>query len=126
MGQVMRKKIIAGNWKMNGQQDTIISLLHNICELLPPVLNSECIVFPPSIYLAIVQSKLKNTRLSWGAQNLYPSLSGAFTGEISSSILQDYGCRYVLIGHSERRTLFKEDEKFITDKFHNVKEHGRS
>lgn len=119
----MRKKIIAANWKMNGRLVSISSLLDEIKQHLNNNTSTECIIFPPTLYIPLIKASLANTSLSWGAQNAYPEDSGAFTGEVSVSMLTDYNCRYVLVGHSERRTLFQEQEKFIADKFHQVKEH---
>lgn len=121
----MRKKIVAGNWKMNGTVSTITQLLKDLMLQLPELNNqAECAVMAPSIYLPLVQELLQGSMIRWGAQNVYPANAGAYTGEISSTMLKDYRCRYVLVGHSERRQLFKEDEKFVADKYHHVKDHG--
>lgn len=120
----MRQKIVAGNWKMNGSISQIKSLLQQTLELMDKPMNVRCIVMPPAIYLPLVQQELTNTSLNWGAQNVYPHDKGAFTGEMSGPMLKDFGCQYVLVGHSERRHMFHEDEKFVADKFHHVKEHG--
>lgn len=119
----MRKKIVAGNWKMNGRTDSIGQLIRDLCLLMPQRTTAECIVLPPSLYLPMVEAELRGKTIRLGAQNVYPAESGAFTGEISAPMLQDYDCNYVLVGHSERRTLFTESENFIADKFHHVKEH---
>lgn len=119
----MRKKIVAGNWKMNGRTDSIKQLIRDLCNFLPEDTIAECIVLPPSIYLPLVEAELRGKPISYGAQNVYPAEAGAFTGETSAAMLQDYACKYVLVGHSERRTLFAESEKFVADKFHHVKEH---
>lgn len=118
----MRKKIIVGNWKMNGRIDSIKLLLHTICQSLDDV-DANCVVLPPAIYLPLVRDCLVTTPINWGAQNVYSKNMGAYTGELSAPMLKDYGCQYVLVGHSERRTLFAENEKFIAEKFHHVKEH---
>lgn len=120
----MRKKIVAGNWKMNGRTDFIKGLLAALSETLQSRTLAECVVIPPAIYLPLVQNCLENRGIAWGAQNVYPKDSGAYTGELSAPMLTDYGCRYVLVGHSERRQLFAEDAKFVAEKFHHVKEHG--
>lgn len=119
----MKKKLIMGNWKMNGSRSEIIQLLSNILSALPAAVNAECSLFPPSIYLPLVSEKLAHTAVTWGAQNVYPQDAGAYTGELSAPMLTDYQCRYILVGHSERRHLFRENEKFIAEKFHHVKEH---
>lgn len=119
----MRKKIVAGNWKMNGRTDSIRQLLRDLCLSLPDETAAECIILPPSIYLSLVEAELRGKTIRYGAQNVYPAETGAFTGEISAAMLKDYACNYVLVGHSERRILFSENEKFVADKFHHVKEH---
>lgn len=119
----MRQKIVAGNWKMHGQIDQVKSLLQQLTHLLDKQC-AQCIVMPPSIYLPLTKDYLSETAIKWGAQNVYPQDAGAFTGELSGPMLNDFDCGYVLVGHSERRKLFNEDEKFIAEKFHHVKEHG--
>lgn len=122
-GEPMRKKFIAGNWKMHGSLLQIELLIEG---LLAYSYSSavQTIVFPPFPYLSLVQQFLEKSPIHWGAQNVYPAKSGAFTGEVSAPMLKEFQCRYVLVGHSERRHLFKENEKFIAEKFHHVKEHG--
>ena len=123
-GGRMRKKIVMGNWKMNGQLASVNALLHDILALLPVSCHVDCAVMPPAIYLPRVSELLADSAIRWGAQNVYPKDAGAFTGELSATMLQDYGCHYVLVGHSERRCLFHENEKFVAEKFHHVKDHG--
>lgn len=119
----MRQKIVAGNWKMNGSIGHINLLLQQLLGQIETA-NAQCVVIPPAIYLPLVKDVLSGSIITWGAQNIYPRDSGAFTGEISAPMLKDYHCRYVLVGHSERRRLFAESEKFVAEKFHHVKEHG--
>ncbi|KTD18124.1 triose-phosphate isomerase [Legionella jordanis] len=121
----MRKKIVAGNWKMNGNISQIKILLQQLLEYFDNQPGSAtCVVFPPAIYLPLVKEIIAGHPIKWGAQNVYPKEWGAYTGELSAPMLCDYDCQYVLVGHSERRRLFQEDENFIADKFHHVKEHG--
>lgn len=119
----MRQKYVMGNWKMNGSVEQIKPLLYALIEDYPSDTQARCAVFPPSIYIPLVKELLSSTPISWGAQNTFMKDSGAFTGEISALMLKDYACQYVLVGHSERRQIFAEDEKFITEKFHHVKDH---
>lgn len=123
----MRKKIVAGNWKMNGRlpqvKQLLLDLMTQMNEIKPLPANVDCVVLPPAIYVPLTQQVLQNSSIQWGGQNIYPALQGAFTGEHSLLMYQDYGCRYMLVGHSERRQLFAETENFIAEKFHLIKEH---
>lgn len=123
----MRKKIVAGNWKMNGGLQSVIDLSKQLRESSTRIHSdhmAEILVIPPAIYIPAVHELLRDTDIKLGAQNVYPKDSGAFTGEISAPMLKDFGCTYVLVGHSERRQYFHEDENFVAQKFHHVKEHG--
>ncbi len=120
----MRNNIVMGNWKMNGGLHHINSLMQDLISLLPEQLHLDCVVLPPSIYIPHVNQLINQSVVHLGAQNVYPQDFGAYTGELSAPMLLDYNCRYVLVGHSERRSLFNEDEKFVAEKFHHVKDHG--
>lgn len=118
----MRTQFVMGNWKMNGDIASIKVLLNSLKGELSAQLQTQTAVFPPSIYLPLVQQELSSSKINWGAQNCNPNDSGAFTGEISVPMLKDYNCKYVLVGHSERRHIFEEDENFIAKKFHHAKD----
>lgn len=124
----MRKKIIAANWKMNGCLEKNSALLDAVLQAISsgdwPKGNRECLICPPAVYLAQVSHFLKNTPIQWGAQNMSEYESGAYTGEISADMLKDFGCRYVLVGHSERRTLFSESSERVAQKFLQAKKKG--
>lgn len=120
----MRDKIVVGNWKMNGQQQRVIQLTNQLNELVDLQINIKIVIVPPTLYLPLVNERLDLTRMSIGAQNVFPKDFGAYTGEHSAPMLKEYHCAYVLVGHSERRHYFYENEKFVAQKFHHVKDHG--
>ena len=105
---------------MNGCLTTIQSLLNELLQLLDAKLSKSCVILPPAIYLQTVSQLLAKSGIKYGIQNIYPLDSGAYTGEISGLMAKDFGCSYVLVGHSERRCYFNEDEKFLAEKFHYV------
>lgn len=113
----MRKPIVAGNWKMNGTRASAISLVEAIQQGILKNSTIDVVIFPSFIHIPQIQQLLMGTSIAWGAQNFYMGASGAMTGEVSGPMLIDYGCRYVLVGHSERRALFHEDLPLIADKF---------
>ncbi len=104
----MRKPLVAGNWKMNGTNASNKILLDGILTHTESFANVDVALFPPAVYLQQVQQALQGSGLYWGTQNLSQFSQGAYTGEISAVMLNDFGCRYVLIGHSERRCLYAE------------------
>ena len=112
----MRKKLVAGNWKMHGSLQQNALLLES---LKGGVAGIQCdvAVCVPHPYLAQAQSLLAGSPISWGAQSVSDHSSGAFTGEVSASMLSDFACRYVLVGHSERRSLFGESDAVVAAKF---------
>lgn len=113
----MRKKVIAGNWKMNNDLNGTISLISDIKkELSGKNVNAGTIICPPFTNLETAFALLKNSSIKLGAQNVYFEESGAFTGEISPSMLKSVGCEYVILGHSERRTIFGENDQIINKK----------
>lgn len=120
----MRKKIVAGNWKMNASRHEARELLTAIKNSADEFNNIDVIVFPSFVHLQLTEEILKNSDIAHGAQNLYIGDSGAFTGEVSGPMCKDYGCQYVLIGHSERRTIFHEDLNLVTQKFQSANEFG--
>ncbi len=108
-------KIIAGNWKMNGTPSSNRQRLAEIKTLVQAG-EDKVIVFPPFTSLVDAQSILADTSVAWGAQNVYPQAEGAYTGEISVSMLVDTGASYCLVGHSERRQYFQENGEFLSSK----------
>jgi triosephosphate isomerase len=112
-----RYPMIAGNWKMHGSRESVAALLTGIKSAASNASSVEIVVFPPFVFLEQTQDLLSDTAIAWGGQNLCAEPAGAFTGEVSASMLLEFGCRYVLIGHSERRQLFGENDQLIAKKF---------
>lgn len=119
-----RRLLVAANWKMHGQKRQNELLLQALLAGLIKVNTPEIVICPPSVYLAQLQAELKNTTLGLGAQNIFTEEKGAYTGEISAPMLADFGCRYVIVGHSERRCLFNEDDELIARKFVAAQKYG--
>ncbi|MEM7502446.1 MAG: triose-phosphate isomerase [Pseudomonadota bacterium] len=113
----MRKTLVAGNWKMNGSAEANAALVDGILAGLPSSERLEVLVCPPYPYLAVVADKLRGSPVRLGAQNVSEYSDGAYTGEVSTSMLLDAGCQYVLVGHSERRTLMGESSEQVAKKF---------
>ena len=113
----MRKNVIAGNWKMNNdlkESEKLIVELKNLLQNEKP--NCDIIVCPPFTSLLEASKLLKGSSIKLGAQNMHFEESGAFTGEISASMLKSAGCEYVILGHSERRHIFGESDEVINKK----------
>lgn len=107
--------IIAGNWKMNKTKHEVISFLDQISNHDFGNKN-KIIIAPPNPYLYLFEEKLRYSQVLYGVQNLFPKESGAFTGELSYEMARDFGAKYAIIGHSERRTLFAESDKLVSKK----------
>jgi triosephosphate isomerase len=108
--------LVAGNWKMHGSRTANAALLDAILRGAQGS-EAECAVCVPFPYLAQVSGRLHGTRIAWGAQNLSEHAQGAYTGEVSAAMLAEFGCRYVLAGHSERRQLYGETDQQVAAKF---------
>jgi triosephosphate isomerase len=113
----MRKPLVAGNWKMHGSRHDVKILLEAIKSGANDLSAMDVVVFPTFVHLPLTETILTNTTVAFGAQNLYIGKSGAFTGEVAGPMLAEYGCRYVLVGHSERRSIFQEDLALLAEKF---------
>ncbi len=112
----MRRKIIAGNWKMNNDLTATKNLISNLTKSLNNNENCDIIVCPPFTSLSEAGLQLKNTVIKLGAQNMYFENDGAYTGEISAQMLKSVGCEFVILGHSERRAIFNEPDSLINKK----------
>ena len=110
----MRRLLVAGNWKMNASKVMLNELLAGITANAPQ--QTDVVVFPPAPYLLAAADKLQGSSVKFGGQNLNANKSGAYTGEVSASMLVDCGCEAVLVGHSERRTLFAETDADVLAK----------
>lgn len=120
----MRTPLIAGNWKMHGSESQVKTLITGIKQGAMAYPNIEMLVLPSFVYLMQVRALLAQTAIKWGAQNLYLGNQGAFTGEIAGAMLKDIGCQYVLVGHSERRSIFHEGLELVAAKFKAAVEAG--
>lgn len=111
-----RKALIAANWKMNKSIQEAVSFIKDFKESVKKIRNKEIVICPPFTSLFEVNKLIKNTNIALGAQNIHFEEKGAFTGEISASMLRDAGCEYVILGHSERRNYFDETDEIINRK----------
>ena len=113
----MRKKLVAGNWKMHGNLVQNQELLEAVLKNTTDMRQSEIAVCVPFPYLPAVQTQLKNTHIKWGAQTVSEYDKGAYTGEVSTEMLNDFGCKYAIVGHSERRAIFGENNQTVALKY---------
>jgi triosephosphate isomerase len=112
-----RTALVAGNWKMHGSRAANRALLDGILKGLGRDGGAECAVCVPFPYLADMREWLQATPIAWGAQNVSEHEKGAFTGEVSAAMLVEFGCRYAIVGHSERRQLYRETDEQVAAKF---------
>ncbi|MDH3527899.1 MAG: triose-phosphate isomerase [Gammaproteobacteria bacterium] len=120
----MRQPLVAGNWKMNGSLDSIKSLVEGIKAGLDSVTTAEMVVCPPYVYIPQVAAMLEGTAIALGAQDVNDRESGAHTGEIAPGMLTDVGCKYAIVGHSERRSIYAESDEFTARKFAAARQAG--
>jgi triosephosphate isomerase len=120
----MRRKLIAGNWKMNGSRASARALLAQISAGATDLNEVDWLVCPPFVFLADAEALLQGGPVALGGQNLSEHTSGAYTGEISAAMLQDVGCRYCIVGHSERRGSYAESDELVAAKFRTARNAG--
>ena len=113
----MPKRLVAGNWKMHGDRAANRALLQAVLAGIASLEGVDCAVCVPYLYLGEVARRLANSPIALGAQNASEHAQGAYTGEVSAAMLAEFGCRYVIVGHSERRQLFGESEAQVAAKF---------
>ncbi|OGS90745.1 MAG: triose-phosphate isomerase [Gallionellales bacterium GWA2_60_18] len=113
----MRRKLVVGNWKMHGRLASNHTLLEGVVAGVRELRGADYAVCVPYPYLAQAQAMLRYSNVAWGAQNLSQFEEGAFTGAVAPGMLSDFGCHYVIIGHSERRGLFHESNEIAVAKF---------
>lgn len=112
----MRRPLIAGNWKMNLDRTGAVALAQAVAAKAGDYPAADLLVCPPLVYLDAVAAVLCGSRVAWGAQNMYHEGNGAFTGETSAAMLTDLGCKYVILGHSERRHILGETDEQVRAK----------
>ncbi len=113
----MRVKLVAGNWKMNGDLGSNQALLKAVLSAAPSFSAMKCAVCAPYPYLGQVQQLLRGSAIAWGAQDVCQFENGAYTGGVSAVMLKDLDCHYVIVGHSERRAIFGESDEVVAIKF---------
>ena len=112
-----RVRLVAGNWKMHGSRASNAALLDALLDSIGRESGVECAVCPPYPYLEQVSARLRGSAIAWGAQNVSEHAQGAYTGEVSAAMLKELGCRYAIVGHSERRQHYGESDAQIAAKF---------
>jgi triosephosphate isomerase len=112
-----RRKLVAGNWKMYGALAQNAGLLSAVRSGMEQIRNVDCAVCVPFPYLFQAQQELSGSHVKWGAQDVHQMEKGAYTGEVSAAMLRDFGCSYVIVGHSERRAYYNETSHLVAEKF---------
>ena len=120
----MRQPLVMGNWKLNGTKASVEALVKALIEPAAKAEGVEVAFCPPVIFLDLVEKLTKGSRLQYGAQNADVHTSGAFTGENSPVMLKEFGCKYALVGHSERRTLHAESDDVVAAKYEAIQQGG--
>ncbi len=119
-----RRPLVMGNWKLNGSKAFTKELIEDLKTELSDVKGCDVAIAPPVMYLAEAEAALTGSTIALGSQNVDVNVQGAFTGDISTEMLKDFSAKYIIIGHSERRTYHKESDEFIAKKFAALKQAG--
>ncbi len=119
-----RRPLVMGNWKLNGSKAFTKELIEGLKAELAGVNGCDVAIAPPVMYLAEAEAAIAGSAINLGSQNVDVNVQGAFTGDISTAMLKDFGAKYIIIGHSERRTYHKESDEFIANKFKALKDAG--
>ena len=120
----MRQTLVAGNWKLNGSKESIQPLVKGIIDGMSDVGDTAVAVCPPYVYIPMVAELLEGSAVGLGAQDVADQESGAYTGEVSATMLKDVGCQYVIVGHSERRSIYGEQDVDTAAKFAAARKEG--
>ena len=120
----MRRRLIAGNWKMNTRSASAVALAERVRDGVAPGRGAEVVLCPPAVYLSAVARRLEGGEILLGAQNVCERSDGAFTGELSAEMLVDVGCAFVIVGHSERRAGCPESDEAVARKYRRAREAG--
>lgn len=120
----MRTPIVMGNWKLNGSIDSVTALIKGLEATADSATNVEVAVCPPAIFIEKVANLVANNSIEFGAQDISTHESGAFTGETSAGMVKEFGAKYSLVGHSERRQFHNETNAVVAEKFVAIQKHG--
>lgn len=120
----MRRPLVAGNWKLNGSRESVKGLLAGIKAGMGAVGKAEVAVCPSFVFIPQARRALEGSDIVWGSQDVSVHESGAYTGEVAGSMLADFGCRYAIVGHSERRSYHGESDALVAEKFAAALESG--
>ena len=120
----MRQALVMGNWKLNATKASVEALINGLVAAAKDNATVEVAVCPPAVFIPQVEALTADTAISYGAQDCDVNTAGAFTGENSVVMLKEFGCKYTLVGHSERRTLHGESNELVAEKFAVAQAHG--
>lgn len=120
----MRTPIVMGNWKLNGTKESVSALIKGLEAAADAATNVEVAVCPPAIFIEQVANLVANNSIEFGAQDVSTQVSGAFTGETSPVMVKEFGAKYSLVGHSERRQYHNETDAVVAEKFVAIQKHG--